>query len=156
MKGFTAEKLHIYLVILIIISGGYLALPEIRGVTQPNTTQLVCPVTLNNELYSYITLENKGTFSASFNVDFTSDKIKFINDHGEVIDNLNIKYGADPDKEIKFNFKPIFSANVNNTYIQIIAKCEGLCKPFRVNRCCYYTLDANNLKLDKEINGRCK
>ncbi|MCK4730170.1 MAG: hypothetical protein KAT28_02525 [Candidatus Aenigmarchaeota archaeon] len=158
MKGVTTEELYKFLLILIAIGTivvGYLAIPEIVWVTQRNTTQLICPVILSNELDSYIKLENGGEIPTSFSVTFTSDEIKFIDDYGDIIDTLDIWYRMNPDKQEMFKFKPIFSGKVNKTHIQITAKCV-FCKVLESNRCCYYNSAANNLELVKGINGKCK
>jgi hypothetical protein len=164
MKGITANKFYTYLSILLAIIAlvsVYVSLPQMVWIIQTGTINNVCPNALNDKSETYIQLMNGGKIPASFNINFASDKIKFIDDYGKINDSFTIAYYVDAGQSATFKFKPTFNDSVKDAYIQIKATCETyfgkFCKNFEMYKCCRYSTKgySHQLLLTEEANGKC-
>lgn len=159
-KGVTAKKILIYLSIVAIIISGYLSLPEPVWIIEKGAIQRVCPSVLNTNNEYSIQLMNGGQIPAVFNVTFYSDKIKFIDDFGNIKESMSIDYRIEGNEIEYFKFRPFFTTP-NNTSLQIEVECNTyfgkFCKIFgaKIYRCCYYYSDGAQLKLLKETTDKC-
>jgi hypothetical protein len=160
MKGITAQQFYTYLLILILIVSAYISLPEMVWIVQRGTTDKICPTFLNDNSEESVQLENGGKIPAFFNVTFSSDKIRFIDDNGNIRESISIAYRVDADTVSTFKFKPTFDENVKNSYIQIAAECSTFfgkfCKNSEMYKCCQYSRGIGDyLSLTKEASGKC-